>query len=105
MEGDVAAAIDAHELGAQLAQALGRRQQVRLIASAADGVDREVLEKEQPVTDTPPATLIGELVLQLPGRLVGDGAQPLNGQHPTVRGEERMLLARRAIRQVAARPA
>ena len=84
VEGDVAAAIDAHEFGAKLAQPIGTGQQVRLVAAAADGVDREVLEQQQPVADAATAPLVGQLVLQLPGGLVGDGPQPLDGQHAAV---------------------
>ncbi len=101
VERDVAAAIDADQLRADLAQPLGRGQHVRRVAAAADRVDGEVLEEEQPVADPPAATLIGQLVLQLPGRPVGDGAEVLDGQQAAVGGQQGMLVAGRAVRRVA----
>ena len=105
VEGDVAAAIDAHEFGAKVAQAIGTGQQVRLIAAATDGVDREVLEQQQPVADSAAAPLVGQLVLQLPGRPIGDGPQPLDGQDPAMRGHEGSRVAGGREGEVAPRPA
>ena len=70
------------------------------VAAAADRVDREVLEEEQPIADPAAATLIGQLVLELPGRPVGDGSEVLDGQQPAVRGQQRVLVACRAMRRV-----
>src|ERR671910_3147024 len=63
VEGDVAAAVDAHELRADLAQPLGRGQQVGVRAAAAVRVPREVLEQQQPIADPECASLVRELVL------------------------------------------
>ena len=95
VEGDVAAAIDAVELRADLAQAFGTGQQVGLVPAAADGVDREVLDQQQPVPDLPGPSLIRELVLQLPGGGVGDGAKPLDGEQAAVGQEQRAGIAGR----------
>ena len=103
MEGDVAASVDADQLRADLAQAIGRGEHVRRVAASADGVDREVLEEQQPVADPAPATLIGQLVLQLPGRPVGDGAEVLDRQEPAVGGQQWMLVACRSMWRVAIR--
>ncbi len=92
------------ELRAQLAQALRAGQQVGLVPAAADGVDREVLDQQQPVPDPPAAALLGQLVLQLPGGEVRGGAEPLDGQPPAVGQEEGLRVARRLERRVAARP-
>jgi hypothetical protein len=97
MERDIATAIDADELGAELAKAPRCREQVRLVASAADGVDREVLEQEQAVADASAAPLFRQLVLKLPRRLVGDCAERLDREHATVRCEQRMRVACRRI--------
>ena len=83
----------------------GRGQQVGLVAAATDGVDREVLEQQQPIADAPLPPLLGQLVLELPGGLVGDGAEPLDGQLPAVAEEERALVAGRVEGGVAARAA
>ena len=60
-------------------------QQVRRVATAADGVDGEVLEQQQAVADPPRPPLLGELVLELPCRAVGHRAEPVDGQHAAVR--------------------
>ena len=105
VEGDVAPAIHAHELGADLSQALGRGQQVRLVPPAPDGVDREMLDEEQPIPDAPAATLFGQLVLELPGGLVGDGAEPLDDEDAAVGEEEGPRVAGRGEGHLAAGPA
>src|SRR5207253_4868078 len=80
VEGDVAAAIDAQEGRAQLAQPLWAGDQVRGVPAAADGVDREMLQQQQAVTDAPLSALSGKLVLQLPGGLVRYRPQAIDRQ-------------------------
>ena len=58
MKGDVTTAVDAQVRGAQLAQALGSGQEVRLVAPAPDGVHREVLQEQEAIADAPLASLL-----------------------------------------------
>ena len=103
MEGDVTAAVDPDELGADLSQPLRRGEHVGRVPAAADRVDREVLDEQQPVADATPSPLLGELVLELPRRPVGDRPEMLDGEHAAVRGEEGVLVARRAVRRIRVR--
>ena len=102
VEGHVAAPIDPDELRPDLPQPLRRGDHVRRIAAPPDRVDREVLDEQQPVADAASAALVGQLVLELPGRAVVHGPQVVDGQHATVGREERMLVARRPEGHVAA---
>ncbi len=89
MEGDVPAAIDADQLGPERSQPLRGRQEVGLVATATDGVDRIVLEEEQAVADLATSPPVGQVVLELPGGPVRDAAEPLDRQHAAVAEEER----------------
>ncbi len=101
VEGDVAAAVDPDELGADLAQPLAAGEEVRRIATATEGVDGEVLEQQQAIADAPAPSLLRELVLQLPGRDIGDGAEPVDGQDPSVPEQQGMGVTGRTVRGVA----
>ena len=84
-------------------QALRAGQQVGRVTATADGVDREVLEEQQAVADASRPPLVGELVLELPRRPVRHRAEVLDGEHPAVRGEERMLVTGGPVRGVTIR--
>ena len=71
------------------AQSLGGRQQVALVPAPTDGIDRIVLEEQQAVADLAPATAVGEVVLEIPGRSVRNPAEPLDGHHAAVPEQER----------------
>ena len=58
-----------------------------------------MLEQQQPVADAPLPSLLGQLVLELPGRLVWDGPKTLDEQLPAVGEEERALVAGRGERE------
>jgi hypothetical protein len=64
-----------------------------------------VLEQQEPIADPALATLVGELVLELPGGLVGHRPERLDRQDAAVRAEEGMLVARRAMRRIPIRTA
>ncbi|TMB55767.1 MAG: hypothetical protein E6J47_06355 [Chloroflexi bacterium] len=105
VEGDVPAAVDTMELGTYVAQALRGSEEVRLVAAAADGEDREVLDQQQPVADPSRASLLGQLVLELPGGEIGDRPEPIHAEQAAVGEKERALVAGRGEGLVPARPA
>src|SRR5947207_7668978 len=101
---DVTTPVDAQEGRAQLPQPLRAGDEVGGVAAATDGVHRKVLQQQQAVTDAPLAALLRQLVLQLPGGLVGYGAKAVDGQGAAVREQEGLLIARGLVRLVTSRP-
>ena len=62
-----------------------------------------MLQQQQQVADATAAPLLGQLVLELPGRQVRDSAEPLHAQQTAVSKEQRTLVAGRGEGRVAAR--